>query len=112
MNTEINYPKSLMEAVRFFSDPDTTTEYFAKMRWPDGVACPHCGSENVSYLKNQRRWQCHTKHPKRQFSAKVGTIFEESPLGLDKWFVAVWFITNAKNGISSCELARALDITQ
>jgi hypothetical protein len=67
---------------------------------------------SVSYLKNQRRWQCSEKHPRRQFSAKVGTIFEESPLGLDKWFVAIWCITNAKNGISSCELARALGVTQ
>jgi transposase-like protein len=103
---------TLIEAVRYFSDADFATDYFAKMRWPNGVCCPHCGSMNVGYLKNQRRWQCYEKHPRRQFSAKVGTIFEESPLGLDKWFVAVWCITNAKNGISSCELARALGVTQ
>src|SRR6266550_7421658 len=112
MNTKLNYPETLIEAVRYFADLDVAQDFFVKMRWPNGVCCPHCGSMNVSYLKNQRRWQCREKHPRRQFSAKVGTIFEESPLGLDKWFVAVWCITNAKNGISSCELARALGITQ
>jgi transposase-like protein len=112
METEITYPKTLIEAVKYFSDTDFATEYFAKMRWPEGVCCPHCGSTDVAYLKNQKRWQCREKHARRQFSAKVGTIFEESPMGLDKWFVAVWCITNAKNGISSCELARALGITQ
>jgi hypothetical protein len=112
METETTYPKTLVEAVKYFSDPDFATEYFSKMRWPDGVCCPHCGSTAVSYLKVQKRWQCREKHTRRQFSAKVGTIFEESPMGLDKWFVAVWCITNAKNGINSCELARALGITQ
>jgi transposase-like protein len=112
MNAGKTYPVTLVEAVRYFSTADFATEYFAKMRWPSGVCCPHCGSTDVAYLANQRRWQCREKHPRRQFSAKVGTIFEESPLGLDKWFVAVWCITNAKNGISSCELARALGVTQ
>lgn len=112
MNAESTQPTTLLEAVKFFSDADVATDYFSKMRWPNGVCCPHCGSTSVAYLKNQRRWQCREDHPRRQFSAKVGTIFEESPLGLDKWFVAVWCITNAKNGISSCELARALGITQ
>jgi transposase-like protein len=107
-----SYPMTLVDAVKYFADSDFSTDYFAKMRWPDGVVCPHCGSMKVSYLANQKRWQCHEKHPRRQFSAKVGTIFEESPMGLDKWFVAIWCITNAKNGISSCELARALGITQ
>jgi transposase-like protein len=105
-------PKTLMEAVKHFADPTTTLQYFVNVRWPDGVTCPHCGSDKVSFLANQHRWQCHTKHPKRQFSAKVGTIFEESPLPLEKWLVAVWLEVNAKNSISSCELARALGITQ
>lgn len=104
-------PTSLLEAVRFFTD-DVATAFLVQMRWPNGVCCPHCGSTNVLHLPNQRRWKCREKHPRAQFSAKVGTIFEESPLGLDKWFVAIWSITNAKNGISSCELARALDVTQ
>ena len=101
-----------MEAVRFFADQDRATEFFVQIRWPDGVTCPHCGSTNVHYLANQRRWKCAVNHPRRQFSAKVGTIFEESPLPLDKWLVAIWLETNAKNSISSYEVGRALGITQ
>ena len=111
MNADLSTPKSLLEAARYFTD-DVATAFLVQMRWPDGVCCPHCGSANVLHLPKQRRWKCREKHPRAQFSAKVGTIFEDSPLGLDKWFVAVWCITNAKNGISSCELARALDVTQ
>ncbi len=111
MNEAMATPKSLMEAVRYFTD-DVATAFFVRMRWPDGVCCPHCGSTNVLHLPRQKRWKCREKHPRAQFSAKVGTIFEDSPLGLDKWFVAIWLITNAKNGTSSCELARALDVTQ
>ena len=81
-------------------------------RWPNGVTCPHCGSTSVAYLKNQRRWQCRTKHQRRQFSVKVGTIFEDSPIGLDKWFTAIWLIGSAKNGISSYEIHRANGVTQ
>lgn len=84
-----------------------------KIKWPNGVAtCPECGAANVGYIASRRMMQCKSQDCRKQFSAKVGTIFEDSPLGLDKWFVAVWCITNAKNGISSCELARALKITQ
>ena len=82
------------------------------LRWPDGVTCPHCGSNLVAYLANQRRWQCRSKHPRRQFSVKVGTIFEDSPVGLDKWFTAIWLIAGAKNGISSYEIHRAIGVTQ
>ncbi len=74
--------------------------------------CPKCGSTSVGFLKNQLRWQCSDRHPRRQFSVKIGTIFEDSPIGLDKWLAAMWLILNAKNGISSCEIARALDVTQ
>jgi transposase-like protein len=105
-------PKTLQQAILHFSDLDTCQQALAEARWPDGVECPHCGSREVSYLSNQRRWQCKTKHPKRQFSVKVGTIFEDSPIGLDKWFVAIWLISSAKNGISSYELHRAIDVTQ
>jgi transposase-like protein len=111
MDAKFTTPTCLMEAARYFTE-DVATAFFVQMRWPDGVCCPHCGSTNVLHLPNQRRWKCREKHARAQFSAKVGTIFEESPLGLDKWFVAIWSITNAKNGISSCELARALDVTQ
>lgn len=84
-----------------------------EVRWPDGVVtCPTCGAEKVTYLANQRRWKCYGKHPKPQFSVKVGTIFEDSSLGLDKWMMAMWMIANCKNGVSSCEVARDLGITQ
>ena len=81
-------------------------------RWTDGVTCPTCGSREVGYLTNQRRWQCREKHARRQFSAKVGTIFEDSPIPLSKWFTAIWLIGSAKNGISSYEIHRAVGVTQ
>ena len=81
-------------------------------RWPNGVDCPTCGRKDVTYLANQKKWQCKSAHAKRQFTAKVGTIFEDSPLGLEKWLPAVWMIATAKNGVSSCEIARSLGVTQ
>jgi transposase-like protein len=107
-----NSPQTLMQAVRYFADLDVAQNFLVQIRWPLGVCCPTCGETNVHYLANQRRWKCKAKHPKQQFSAKVGTIFEDSPLGLDKWLVVVWLETNAKNSISSYEVARALGITQ
>ena len=105
-------PKTLQEAIKHYSNLDVCQQELADSRWPNGVTCPHCGSKDVSYLANQRRWQCKTKHPRRQFSVKVGTIFEDSPIGLDKWFVAVWLLGAAKNGISSYEIHRAIGVTQ
>lgn len=105
-------PKTLQQAIRYYADPDTCQAELVASRWPDGVECPTCGSKSVAYLGNQRRWQCRTKHPKRQFSVKVGTIFEDSPIGLDKWFVAMWMIANCKNGVSSYEIGRAIGVTQ
>jgi transposase-like protein len=106
-------PTTLIEAVRHFSDKDVCHSLMVHVKWPDGkVTCPCCGEENVGEVKSRRIFQCKTKECRKQFSAKVGTIFEDSPLGLDKWFVAVWLIANAKNGISSHELARALGVTQ
>jgi transposase-like protein len=106
-------PESLIEANRFFSDLDNCQNYMIAVRWPDGkVKCPRCGSERVTYLANQRRWKCYEGHPQPQFSIKVGTIFEDSAIGLDKWMMGVWQIANCKNGISSYELARNLDVTQ
>jgi transposase-like protein len=81
-------------------------------RWPNGVTCPTCGASNPRFISTRRLWECRERHPRRQFSAKVGTIFEDSPLSLEKWFPAVWMIANAKNGISSHELGRALGVTQ
>lgn len=107
------YPGTLVEAVRYFSDLDRAHEAFTKVRWPDGiVCCPHCGSTAVTALPKYRRWECKEKHPRRQFTVKVGTIMEDSPMSLDKWAVAFWLEVNAKNSISSYELHRALGITQ
>ena len=86
--------------------------YLVARRWPNGVICPTCGRDDVRFLVNQRKWQCKSVHKQRQFSAKVGTIFEDSPLGLDKWLPAVWMIVNNKNGKSSYEMARDLGVTQ
>jgi hypothetical protein len=105
-------PKTLLDAIRYYSDLDVCQQELVDARWPDGVECPTCGSKSDSYLTNQRRWQCKNKHPRRQFSVKVGTIFEDSPIGLDKWFAAMWMIAGAKNGISSYEVHRALGVTQ
>jgi transposase-like protein len=105
-------PKTLQEAIRYYSDPDVCQQTLVELRWPDGVECPTCGSKSVAYLASQRRWQCRAKHSRRQFSVKVGTIFEDSPIGLDKWFTAVWLLAGAKNGISSYELHRAIGVTQ
>jgi transposase-like protein len=105
-------PETLVDAIRLFSDTDTCQGFLAHLRWPDGVICPHCGSREVTYLANQRRWKCRVNHPLRQFSIKTGTIFEDSPLGLDKWLPALWMVVNCKNGVSSYEVARALGVTQ
>src|SRR5450755_4221011 len=108
-----NWPSTLQEAIIFFADDENCQRFMTAIRWVDGqVRCPHCGSEEVTYLKNVRRWKCYGKHPKAQFSLKVGTIFEDSPLGLEKWLPAAWLICNCKNGISSYELSRDLKITQ
>jgi transposase-like protein len=106
-------PKSLQEAVILFADPANCLAYLVPRRWENGVVvCPTCGSTKVTFQEHRLRWQCSTHHPKRQFSVKVGTIFEDSPLGLDKWLPAVWLLTNCKNGVSSWELHRAIDVTQ
>jgi transposase-like protein len=105
-------PKTLQEAIIYFADADNCVAYMIDHRWPNGVVCPTCGRKDVSYLATQKKWQCKSAHAKRQFSAKVGTIFEDSPLGLEKWLPAVWLIVTAKNGISSMEISRSLGVTQ
>ena len=105
-------PKTLQQALVYFSNPDNCIDFMVKLRWPDGVECPTCGRKDVVFLANQRKWQCKSVHANRQFSAKVGTIFEDSPIGLDKWLAALWMIANCKNGISSYEVGRALGVTQ
>ncbi len=105
-------PRTLQEAIIHFSDPDRCLIYLVARRWPGGVVCPTCGRTDARFLKNQRKWQCKSVHDHRQFSVKVGTIFEDSPIPLEKWLPAVWVIVNCKNGISSYEVARDLGVTQ
>jgi hypothetical protein len=106
-------PKTLLDAIRFFEDAENCRLFMIATRWADGIVrCPRCGSEDVSYMPNARQYHCKAKHEKSKFSLKVGTIFEDSPIGLEKWLPAAWLISNCKNGISSYEVARALGITQ
>jgi transposase-like protein len=106
-------PKTLQKAILYFADIDRCIAYLANSRWPDGVVvCPTCGRKDVSYVAKRRVWQCKTRHPKAQFSIKVGTIFEDSPISLSKWLAAMWMIANCKNGVSSWEIHRALGVTQ
>ena len=99
---EIQTPESLQEAMTYFSDEDRCIAYLVSMRWPEGVTCPTCGSDKVHYLAKQRRWKCKTKHARQQFSIKVGTVMEDSPIPLTKkWLPAMWMLANCKNGISS-----------
>ena len=106
-------PTTLQEAIVYFSDYEHCRQFMMAIRWPmEEVRCPQCDSDHVVYLEKARVWKCYTKHPKQKFSLKTGTIFEDSPLGIDKWLVALWLIVNCKNGISSCEVARDLGITQ
>lgn len=111
MNSE-NWPNTLVEAVRYFADPDRCLNLLVSLRWPNGVVCPTCGGKEISFLSTRRMWKCKQKHSQQQFSIKKGSIFEDSPLSLDKWLVAMWLIVNCKNGVSSYEAARALDVTQ
>jgi transposase-like protein len=108
----MDMPRTLLEAVKYFAVPENCLSYLVARRWPNGVTCPTCGSHGVYFDKSRMGWICKTKHPKRKFSLKTGTIFEDSPLGLDKWLPTVWMIANCKNGVSSWEIHRALGVTQ
>jgi len=103
-------PTTLIEAVRYFSDEQVCIDFVAALRWADGPRCPRCDSPAHSYLTTRMVWKC--RDCKKQYSVKVGTIFEDSPIKLDKWLCAIWLIANSKNGISSYELGRAIGITQ
>jgi transposase-like protein len=105
-------PSTLQEAIVYFADPANCHEYLVARRWPNGVTCPTCGGSNVLYQAKYNRFQCGAKHASRQFTLKTGTIFAESPIGLDKWLMAMWQIVNCKNGISSYEVHRAIGVTQ
>src|SRR5438132_14053975 len=110
MEKPIEVPVTLLGAIRYFSDPDVCLAFLTELRWPNGVTCPRCGSEKHSFLSTRKIWKC--AGCRRQFSIKVGTIFEDSPLGLDKWLPTLWMIVNAKNGVSSYEIARSIGVTQ
>src|SRR5271165_3245541 len=109
MNKE---PESLQDAIVYFSNPDNCIDYLVVRRWPNGIVCPGCGSDSVSYNAKRRTWKCAKHHAKREFSIKVGSLCEDSAISLDKWLTALWLLSNCKNGISSCELARDLNVTQ
>src|SRR5271155_1136167 len=110
-NETVELPETLQQAITYFADDTRALDFLVALRWQNGkVACPHCQSDKVTFLATQKRWKC--KGCRKQFSAKVGTIFEDSPLPLSKWFPAFWLIVNAKNGISSYEIHRSLGVTQ
>ena len=104
--------KTLQEAIKHFANPENCIAFMVARRWPNGVECPTCGSKDVRFISTRNLWECKTQHAKKQFSVKVGTIFEDSALPLDKWLIAIWMIANCKNGISSYEIGRALGVTQ
>src|SRR5205807_732570 len=113
MSKENGLPETLQEAICYFADEQKAHDFIVSLRWPDGaVKCPRCQSKDVSFISTRRIWKCKHCTTKKQFSVKVGTVLEDSPIGLDKWLAAFWLIANAKNGISSYELHRALGVTQ
>src|SRR5437016_2711465 len=105
-------PKTLQAAIIYFSNPVNCRERMVARRWPNGVTCPRCGSRDVLFLEKYNRWHCREKHDAPQFTLKTGTIMEDSPIGLDKWMMAMWMLANCKNGISSYEIHRAIGVTQ
>jgi transposase-like protein len=113
MAVSMDTPKTLQQAIQYFANDENCRQFMIAVRWSDGVVrCPHCASDKVTYLKNAKVYRCYGAHPRQKFSLKVGTVFEDSPIGLDKWLPAAWLLSNCKNGISSYEVARALGITQ
>jgi len=105
-------PETLQEAILYFADPVNCREYLVARRWPRGVTCPRCGSQNVLFLEKYNRWHCREKHEAPQFTLKTGTVMEDSPIGLDKWLTALWMVVNCKNGVSSYEIHRSIGVTQ
>ena len=106
-------PATLQQAIQYFSNFENCKKFMVELRWPGGkVQCPYCGAEKVTWLENARVWKCYGKHEKPRFSLKTGTVFEDSPLGLDKWLPVMWLLVNCKNGVSSWEIHRAMGVTQ
>lgn len=107
------FPQTLVAAIRHFADPQVSFDFMKALRWGSGpVCCPRCGGDKTTFISTRRTWECKGTHAQRQFSVKTGTIFEDSPLPLDKWLATIWLIANAKNGISSYEVHRAIHVTQ
>jgi hypothetical protein len=105
-------PRTLQEAIVYFSDPGNCLDYFVKRRWPNGIACAICGSRDVGFIKSRRMFQCKNRHSHAQFSVKVGTIFEDSSIGLDKWLLAMWMLANGNGSVSSYEIHRTIGVSQ
>ena len=105
-------PRTLQQAILHFANPDNCLKFMVARRWPSGIECPTCGRDDVRFISTRRMWECKGDHTRKQFSVKVGTIFEDSALPLDKWLIAIWMVANCKNGVSSYEVGRALGITQ
>lgn len=106
-------PNTLQKAILHFADFENCRKFMVAIRWADGaVTCPRCGSDHVTWMDKARKWKCYAKHPSPTFTLKTGTIFEDSPIGLEKWLPAAWLVINCKNGVSSYELARDLGVTQ
>ena len=103
-------PKTLQKAIQHFSDEQTCIDTVAALRWPNGPECPACGHKEHYYLKSQKRWKC--KECYKQFTVKLRTVFEESPIPLTKWLPALWMLINCRNGVSSYEIARDLGVSQ
>jgi transposase-like protein len=113
VKTEIEFPETLQEAIKYFADDQRAFDYMKLIRWPDGtVRCPRCEGDKVSFISTRKLWTCKTCKTKKQFTLRVGTIFEDSAIKYDKWICAIWLIANAKNGISSYEIGRALGVCQ
>lgn len=112
MSEFVGYPKTLQQAVLYFSDPEKCHEFAVNMRWPNGVECPHCGCDRIGFIKTRQKYKCKNNECRKQFSVKTQTVMEDSPLGLDKWLLAMWMVANCKNGISSYEIHRELGVTQ
>jgi transposase-like protein len=105
-------PTTLQEAILYFSKPEKCRDYLVARRWPNGITCPRCTSDNILFLEKYNRWHCRQGHAAPQFTLKTGTIMEDSPIGLGKWLTAMWQVVNCKKGVSSCEIARAIGVTQ
>src|ERR1044072_5569861 len=109
MKTEYELPQDLLAAIRYFSDSDNCLSFMIGLRWPNGITCPRCCCKAASFIKTRRLWIC--KDCKKNFTVKVGTIMEDSPMGLDKWLIAIWMIANTKIGVSAFKIHRVLGIT-